>query len=482
MKDLESANKYLKSKKKEKNEFRPLFHLSPSFGWINDPHGIVYFKGIYHIFFQYNPYATKAENIFWGHVTTEDFIYFSKTTCAIAPDMPYDSNGCWSGSAIVLNGILYLVYTGFSLHEDGRYYQTICVAESKDGYNFTKTSLNPIIDSEDIPSFASVFDFRDPHVFKRGGKLYLLIGSRTRDEKEAMLLLFEGDDIYHFHYLKTLIRSDRLGTMFECPNILSFESNDYVIVSPPELKERDGDFANTSSCVYFRLPKDFISRDVDITVDDFHEIDHGFEFYAPTVYDDGKILVNWFQMWLRRYYLSEIGNDFASSFSMFKRVEEHDGILSFHPIFNEELVSTKTERNISIKDRQVLSTLPTAHYVVDFDIKENQVSSLIFAGTTLFTIDASQDKYILDRTKTNIPLFGAEHTGSEKGLRYLRKKIPQHVSLDIYVDNGCIEIYLDDHKESFSFICFDTSMSLSFESDRLTEIHIIEEKVGGKRE
>ena len=166
MKDLKHANEFLRNKKTNKNEFRPSYHLSPNFGWCNDPHGINFFHGIYHIFFQYNPYDTKAENVFWGHVTSEDLIHFSKTSCAIAPDMPYDNSGCWSGSSIVIDDTLYLVYTGFALHEDGKYYQTINIAYSKDGVNFDKYDLNPIIDTKDIPSCASIYDFKDTWISK----------------------------------------------------------------------------------------------------------------------------------------------------------------------------------------------------------------------------------------------------------------------------------------------------------------------------
>lgn len=474
MRNLKEANEYLKNKKNDKCLFRPFYHMSPDYGWCNDPHGVVYFKGQYHIFFQYNPYDTKPEQMTWGHMTTNDFVHFSKTTCAIVPDMPYDNSGCWSGSSIVIGDTLYVVYTGFSLHDDGKYYQTICLAESKDGINFIKSQSNPIVDTKDIPNFASIYDFRDPCVFERNNRLYLIIGNKTRDEKEAELLLYEGEDIKHFHFKKVLVHSSDYGTMFECPSIFTGTEKDYIIMSPQNLKERDGDCANTSSNVYFPMDKDFIDKDV--SIDELYEIDHGTEFYAATVYDKESILLNWFQMWGRRYYLDEIGNDFVNSFSLFKKIKENKNHrLSFQPMIPEEFITERKEETFALEGKRKISDSRCIHHRIDFDMKENNKVSLTFFGKTTFTIDKNTDSYTLDRSKADIQLGGVENTGSEKGIRYLKKKIPEHVYLDIYIDQSTTEIFFDDYEESFSFLCFDNDNSLYIESKNETTVNIVSE-------
>ncbi|MDE6590855.1 MAG: glycoside hydrolase family 32 protein, partial [Oscillospiraceae bacterium] len=94
-------------------DHRPAFHLTPTIGWMNDPNGFSVYQGEYHLFYQYNPYSTKWDTMHWGHVKTRDFIHWERLPAALAPDMEYDKNGCFSGSAIELpDGRQLLMYTG----------------------------------------------------------------------------------------------------------------------------------------------------------------------------------------------------------------------------------------------------------------------------------------------------------------------------------------------------------------------------------
>ena len=79
------------------------YHYQPEKGWLNDPNGLVYFKGYYHIFYQYAPNHQMPflEPMCWGHARTKDFITFEELPIALAPDKPYDKDGCFSGTAIV---------------------------------------------------------------------------------------------------------------------------------------------------------------------------------------------------------------------------------------------------------------------------------------------------------------------------------------------------------------------------------------------
>ena len=92
-------------------EQRPVFHMSPASGWANDPNGFSVYKGEYHLFYQNNPYGTRWGNIHWGHYKSRDLISWEYVPSALAPDMPYDRDGCFSGSAIEWQGKHYLMYT-----------------------------------------------------------------------------------------------------------------------------------------------------------------------------------------------------------------------------------------------------------------------------------------------------------------------------------------------------------------------------------
>ncbi len=112
-------------------ESRPRFHLSPYTGWMNDPNGFSFYQGQYHLFYQYNPYSTEWDSMHWGHAVSRDLLHWTYLPAALAPDAPYDSYGCFSGSGIELaNGKQLLLYTGVQKEggDKGEEIQTQCVA------------------------------------------------------------------------------------------------------------------------------------------------------------------------------------------------------------------------------------------------------------------------------------------------------------------------------------------------------------------
>ncbi|MBR3738380.1 MAG: glycoside hydrolase family 32 protein [Eubacterium sp.] len=142
----------------------PKYHYRPAKGWINDPNGLVFYRGYYHIFYQHSPNFETPwhESMHWGHARTKDFINFEELPIALFPDKDYDKDGCWSGTAIVKDDTLYLFYACVC---EGK--QAVAVAYSSDGINFQKYEGNPIIAS--FPSDGSP-DFRDPAVCLADGK------------------------------------------------------------------------------------------------------------------------------------------------------------------------------------------------------------------------------------------------------------------------------------------------------------------------
>jgi beta-fructofuranosidase len=81
---------------------RPIYHITPPYGWMNDPNGLMTYKGTTHIFYQWNPRAPKWQAPWWGHVVTQDLVHFKQLPPALIPDTEYDNDGVFSGSATVL--------------------------------------------------------------------------------------------------------------------------------------------------------------------------------------------------------------------------------------------------------------------------------------------------------------------------------------------------------------------------------------------
>ena len=121
------------------------YHYRPSKGWVNDPNGLVYFQGYYHVFYQHAPdfEIPRQQPMHWGHARTKDFLTWEELPIALYPDREYDNNGCWSGTAIIKDDVLYLFYASVRGEEK---IQTVSVAYSKDGIHFEKYEGNPVID------------------------------------------------------------------------------------------------------------------------------------------------------------------------------------------------------------------------------------------------------------------------------------------------------------------------------------------------
>jgi len=104
-------------------------HFEPEQGWMNDPNGLCHFGGRYHAFFQYNPHAPHWGTMHWGHAASEDLVHWRQAETALFPDMDYENEGgCFSGSALEVDGELHLFYTAVS-REKG---QTQAAARSRD--------------------------------------------------------------------------------------------------------------------------------------------------------------------------------------------------------------------------------------------------------------------------------------------------------------------------------------------------------------
>ena len=258
-------------------EKRCSFHLEPMCGWMNDPNGLCFYKGKYHIFYQYNPDSLQWKApLSWGHAVSDDLISFTHMDTAILPDMPYENDGgCFSGSAIEKDGRLYLFYTSVS-KELG---QTQSVAYTDDGTIFKKYEGNPIIPKSPLGDNT---DFRDPKVFEHNGHYYMVCGAAV--EKHGKILLFRSESLFDWEFLDIIYENTYSEGVPECPDMFFLDGRWVLMFSAMERR---------SPCVVFVLG-DF---------DGEHFIKHsevyceyGEDFYAPQTFLDNcgrRIMIGW---------------------------------------------------------------------------------------------------------------------------------------------------------------------------------------------
>lgn len=282
-------------------EERPLFHLTPYIGWMNDPNGFSQYNGYYHLFYQYYPYRKKWGPMHWGHAISKDLLRWEFLPTAIAPDTPPDSGGCFSGSALPMdNGKHLLMYTGVvkisDLDEDN-FIQTQCLAEG-DGVDYYKYVGNPVIDISGIPDGLSRYDFRDPKMWReKDGTYRCVIGGCTKD-KQGRILYFKSDNAYDWEFVSVLAANDgSLGTMWECPDFFELDGK-YVLLTSPQDVEQDHKYFSGNITVAMIGSFDPETNEFDI--EHTQLVDAGLDFYATQTLltEDGRrIMTAWMQNW-----------------------------------------------------------------------------------------------------------------------------------------------------------------------------------------
>lgn len=269
---------------------RPAFHISPPMGWLNDPNGLIQRDGVYHVFYQYNPFGHEWGRPHWGHATSRDLASWRHFPIALAPDRSGpDSAGCYSGCAVDDGGIATFVYTGVSAGPE-RLREVTCLARGSDDLlAFHKDPANPVIGGP--PDGAEVEGFRDPFVWRDGDRWLQLIGSGRRDG--GVLHVYESADLLQWRYLGELLHRSAAATtpvgtgrMWECPLLLRFPEGDLVVVS---VWNAD---ASRRRVVWFSGLLDghrFVPARMGL-------VDVGPDFYAPAVMHDAagrRLLWGW---------------------------------------------------------------------------------------------------------------------------------------------------------------------------------------------
>lgn len=271
---------------------RPSYHYKPRKGWINDPNGLVYFKGYYHVFYQHAPDREVPEQpIHWGHARTKNFVDWEELPVALYPDKEYDSIGCWSGTAIVKEDTLYLFYASVKGQE---WEQTVSVAYSTDGIRFEKYKNNPVIDH--YPADGGR-DFRDPAVCCIDGQYYCVMASGNPETKTARLLLYKSENLFDWDYVGIMCEWGN-GKFAECPSFVMTEDHRYLLTASVCPIDKDH---------YFSVMYGSFSEGK-FTVEYAAEVDKGPDQYAGQVFHDPRgrdILISWIPGWPYRGYVEK---------------------------------------------------------------------------------------------------------------------------------------------------------------------------------
>ena len=407
---------------------RPLQHITGKTGWINDPNGLIFFNGYYHIFFQYYPNDTKWGPMHWGHAITKDFRHIEYLEPALYPD---EDGMCFSGIAIVKDEKLYLLYTS-NIPEGDKGIQQQAIAVSRDGIHFEKQGL--IIKSDDLDlTKYDKYNFRDPCVWKHHEHYYLLVAVKKL-ESTSNILMFKSYDLFKWEFVSEILEKDATGEMIECPD---YNDNlGLLMYSEPFSKSEAEKHLNLHTNSYALGHINYETGKFEITHEDI--ADYGFDFYSSHSFKEYSVMLAWMDMWGRNNPTEKYG--FAGMLTCPRKLSIKDGRLYQSPILNGELQDIRLDQQ----------RIETKMYNGYFEIEMHNCSSfkiLFNKGKEHYTsLEFSNDKLIFDRSHCGTEITGEEKDElSLKGIRVMPIEKSDYHKLIVCIDYYSIEVFMDGY-------------------------------------
>lgn len=272
---------------------KPVYHISPDHGFLNDPNGLAQFRGEFHVFYQWLPEVTPQGKKQWRHCVSKDLLHWTDQGSTLEPVQWYEKDGCYSGSGLAAGGQYDLFYTGNVRDAEGGRESYQCAAVSRDGRRFVK--LGPVI----LKPAAYTPHFRDPKVWRKGDHWWMLVGAQTRELK-GNAALFRSDDLLHWDWMGSVLGPGlEMGYMCECPDLVEVDGQEFLLVS------RQSERGTVPLVLPGRMD---YSRGRFETEGPAALLDEGLDFYAPQTFVDESgrcLLFGWLGSGEKDYQLSQ---------------------------------------------------------------------------------------------------------------------------------------------------------------------------------
>ena len=399
--------------------YRPSYHFTPLYGWMNDPNGMVYKDGEYHLYFQYNPYGSKWGNMHWGHAVSKDLVHWEHLDPAIARD---PVGHIFSGSSVIdkkntagfgKNAII-AIYTNNSVNHD----EVQCIAYSNDnGRTFTKYEGNPV-----LTPFDGLKDFRDPKVFwYEKGKCWYMIVSADKETR-----FYKSKNLKKWSYVSAFGKGlGQQPCQYECPDFFQLPVNGdkkkmkWVMT----MNINPGCWFGGSATEYF--VGDFDGKK--FTCPDANEVkwlDWGKDHYATVTFSntgDRVLGITWMSNWQYANLTPFKQNRGANGLPRELKLYEKNGKYYISEDVAPEVYAlrkdTKNLADASVADAKEFAGVaanmngafeieadvtPDANGIAGIEISNNK------RERTLIYFDMKQGKVVMDRTESGLSDFGKQ--------------------------------------------------------------------------
>lgn len=420
----------LENRERIKNaKWRQRFHIEPPDGWLNDPNGLSFYKGEYHVYFQYSPIAPDGHTPRgWGHYHGSDLMHMTYDRAVMMPDIPEDSHGVYSGSAIENDGVLHIFYTGnvkmigdYDYVKAGRGANVIHVTTT-DGSKMSEKQV--LLRNSDYPDFCSCH-VRDPKVWKEGDAWKMVLGARTLDD-EGCVLVYESDDLITWKYTGKVYK-EGYGYMWECPDYFEIDGKGFLSTCPQGMPHYETKWQNLNESGYFPVQ----GKLEDGVLGDFTEWDMGFDFYAPQTFLDPqgrRILIGWLGMDNKAYgnATTDLGWQHCLTIPRVVTIAPN-GKLRQQPIAEFDELKSNARRQ---------SSGQTAEYPLPFELDGEPADSFSITLDGKLELDFDKEKKLFTMKFTD------EKYGCGRTVR--NAEIDNVRNIRVIADMSSIEVYIND--------------------------------------
>ena len=427
-------------------QYRPQIHFTPAKNWMNDPNGMVYVDGTYHLFYQYNPQGNGWGNMSWGHATSTDLIHWKEQAVALTRD---ELGDIFSGSAVIDKdntagfgaGAMVALYTSAS----GAQQQSLAYS-TDGGVNFTRYSGNPVIKNNDD-------NLRDPKVFWHADSKQWVMALAKGWAKGVEL--YGSSDLKNWHHLSTFVINlpGRPNFQWECPDLIQFGNKWVLIVSV-----NPGGPILGSGMMYF--VGDFDGKEFKADALDYPLwLDYGMDNYAGVTWSntgDRRIMIGWMNNW---NYAGDVPcSPWRSAMTLPRELKLTE--LSGKPLLCSPVVS-EIDR-IAGSWQNVGTTIDAK------DAYQLRLTLNLDKNSTVTLSNSQDERYVIDinafaRTLTAHRTAASGKTSFNGSFSIPSMQAPLNVegntvTIDMFVDQSSVEIITKDGTMSMSNLVFPQSI------------------------
>ena len=471
-----------------REKFRPIYHHTPAYGWMNDANGLVYKDGEYHLYFQYNPYGSKWGNMHWGHSVSKDLVHWTHEQPAIARDT---MGHIFSGSCVVDHNntasfgkdAIIAFYTSHKGLPGNHQRQQQCIAYSLDnGRTYTKYEGNPV-----LTPFDGLENFRDPKVFWYAPQnKWVMIVSADKNMR-----FYESKDLKKWSYMSEWGAGyDPQPNQFECPDFFEMavdgnaQHKKWVMI----VNINPGFVYGGSGTMYFVGQFDGHKFTCDTAPNDVKWLDWGKDHYATVTYSNtpGRIMATpWRSNW--QYANLTPTQQFRSQNALPRELKLYTAdngelLVSAAPVKETEALRNKATDLGSFEGEKQAKIDNEGAFELDFDLQAGtadkcgvEIANAKGEKVSIY-YDAKAQRFVMDRAESGITEFGNkvephQLDNAQSLKRYKEVTVNYHNAfalgtwapvpvktdahhVQIFVDKSSVELFVDGGRIAMTNLVF----------------------------